>query len=179
MPTGVYERLPRVLPDPLLRFWTFVNKTDVAGCWCWTGGLRKGYGRFWVNQKSVPAHRYIYIRTYGPLNDTLVVCHRCDNPVCVRPDHLFAGSVQDNTQDAINKGRFDPRQLSRAAPHYTGEQNGNHVLTDAQVVEIRTLYQPGTAPYRSLHSLNGLAHQFGVSKFTIQSIIKRVTWRHL
>src|SRR5712692_6314112 len=123
MPTGVYERKPRELPDPLQRFWRFVDRT--GECWLWTGGTRKGYGRFWADQKSVPAHRYIYERTYGPLKATQIVCHRCDHPLCVRLGHLFAGTMADNIHDAIHKGRFDPQHIVRVAFLAQGETNWN------------------------------------------------------
>jgi hypothetical protein len=89
------------------RLWRRVRKTD--GCWIWTGQLDPdGYGRVWVSKypaRVVLAHRLSYRLAYGPIPDAMMVCHHCDVPRCVRPDHLFVGTALDNAQDAVMKGR--------------------------------------------------------------------------
>jgi hypothetical protein len=90
---------------PEIRFWEKVEKSD--GCWLWTGSVTKsgGYGQLSVNGKPVRAHRFIYELLHGPIPVGMRVCHTCDNPPCVRPDHLFLGTPKDNTHDMIRKGR--------------------------------------------------------------------------
>lgn len=86
------------------RFWRRVKKTD--GCWEWTGGLlSSGYGACFVGAYSTGAHRVSWELANGPIPDGLWVLHHCDNRPCVRPDHLFLGTVLDNNRDAIAKGR--------------------------------------------------------------------------
>ena len=89
------------------RFW---DKVDTSGdCWMWTGFKNgQGYGRIYVpgtRNSMMPAHRASFLIHYGPFSRLDLVCHRCDNPSCVRPDHLFLGSTRDNAQDMSSKGR--------------------------------------------------------------------------
>jgi len=76
------------------------------GCWVWPGAKRKGgYGAIWRNGRGMSTHRLAYELTYGPIPAGLLVLHRCDNPPCCRPDHLFLGDTATNVADAIAKGR--------------------------------------------------------------------------
>jgi len=176
MPTGVYPRRPRPPADPMPRFWAFVQKT--ATCWNWTGKRDKGYGKFWWQGRSVTASRFAYEQLVGPLPAGSCVLHRCDNPACVRPDHLFAGTIADNTRDAIQKGRFDPLAIKRARKAQ-GRTNGRTKLTEEQVQEIRTRYRRGNAPHATGTSLRALARRYGVTKYTVFSVLHGLTWRHL
>lgn len=177
MPTGVYARQPKPLPDPMPRFWHFVKKT--RGCWIWIGKRDHGYGKFWYIGRNITASRFAYEQLVCPIPEGLKVLHHCDNPPCVRPDHLFTGTTKDNTWDAIQKGRFDPYHIARVAPIKRGAENSRTKLTVDQVLEIRRAYQRGTAPYSTPHSLCGLARKYGVTKYTIFSIVHEITWRHL
>lgn len=128
------------------RFWMLVEKTD--GCWLWRGGLvRGGYGRFGPKDKTAyRAHRYSWMLAHGEMPESsLDVCHKCDTPACVRPDHLFLGTRRDNMQDARAKGRVNH-----------GETHPTAKLTFDQVVEIRRLRAEG-------HRQQQLADMFGVS----------------
>jgi hypothetical protein len=87
------------------RFWLRVQKSD--GCWTWQGAKGDhGYGHFTADGGvDVSTHRYSYQLHHGEIPPGMVICHRCDNPVCVNPDHLFLGTQRDNVQDMIQKGR--------------------------------------------------------------------------
>lgn len=101
------------------RFWAKVNKTET--CWLWTANTvrnRRGvpYGLFTrATRKAVTAHRYSYEMAIGPIPDGVIICHHCDTPLCVRPDHLFAGTQGDNMRDAVAKGRIDFARLQAAS----------------------------------------------------------------
>jgi hypothetical protein len=105
-----------------VRFWANVHQTD--GCWLWTAGTNKqGYGRLHIAGKATLAHRFSWTIANGVVPDRLCVLHHCDTPPCVRPDHLFLGTRQDNDTDKILKDRV-PR----------GERAGPARLTEQQVL---------------------------------------------
>lgn len=110
-------------------FWAYVEQSD--GCWRWTGQLNgKGYGRYTFNGKPWGAHRLAFaLGKDTALPGVVFVCHRCDNPSCVKPGHLFLGTVQDNNQDMKDKGRAK-------APK--GLRNGRGKLSEQDIEDIRT-----------------------------------------
>lgn len=113
------------LREPLAdRFWRFVEKS--GGCWLWLGSrIPAGYGHIKVSGRTVMAHRVAFELTHGPIEDGLWVLHRCDNPSCVNPAHLYTGDRAQNMKDAHERGRIDlskvasaPRPGARKASHY-------------------------------------------------------------
>lgn len=137
----------------IARFWSMVQKTD--GCWEWTGYVnpQTGYAyTYGLDRKPVSVHREAYRISVGPIPNGLLVCHRCDNKICVRPDHLFLGTVRDNAIDAQQKGR-----LSHGASHHTSK------LTSEQVKEIVALRALGL-------SYGALGRQFSICKSSVFSI---------
>ena len=148
------------------RFWRNVQKT--SECWNFQATNYKGYGTLMVAGRNIAAHRFSWELHCGPIPAGLFVCHKCDNPACVRPDHLFIGTPADNTADMVSKGRAaGPTNPLR------GQQNGNSVLREADVRKIRRLYANGT------HNSGRLAPMFGVSQTTICNIIRRKVWFHI
>lgn len=105
--------------DPVKTFLARVNSNPGQGpkgdCWLWTGGISDGrYGAFYWKGKQTGAHRVAFEIANKTINDELLVLHKCDNPPCVRPKHLFQGTPQDNMTDKVNKGR-----MPRGMTHYT------------------------------------------------------------
>lgn len=90
------------------RVFNAVNKTDT--CWIWTKGkLSAGYGQTVVDKQKWTAHRLFYTFYHGPIPEGFLVCHKCDNPSCVNPEHLFLGTHKDNNRDCYQKGRMPLR----------------------------------------------------------------------
>lgn len=88
------------------RFWSKVDFSTPDDCWRWTGGYRHEYGQFHLEGRNAYAHRVAAMLVHGDLPDDAVVLHRCDNPACVRPDHLAVGTQADNIGDMADKGRW-------------------------------------------------------------------------
>jgi hypothetical protein len=148
------------------RFFPQVIKTET--CWNWNGLKdRNGYGTFvkTINgKKEQRAHRVSWIYHNGPIPEGKIVCHRCDNPSCVNPAHLFVGTWDDNMQDKTRKGRNNPPVGSRA---------GAAILTEAKVVELRNKHATGEFTQRAL------ALEYGVGFKAINKIIHRQRWAHV
>jgi hypothetical protein len=160
------------------RFWQRVAQGAPEECWPWTGGRSGGYGygEFYVNGENIGAHRYSYSLLVGPIPRGMFVCHRCDNPLCVNPAHLFLGTPWENTHDALRKGRIASglRQGAHTRPDRIrrGEANGAAKLSKQGVIEIRRRYAHGARQV-------DLAVDFGVSQSQISSIVRRETWVHV
>jgi len=186
------------------RFWSKVNffgpapahVPGIGNCWLWTAcALKTGHGQIRVERKTVLAHRLAWVMTNGSIPDDLpCVCHRCDTPRCVRPDHLFVGTKSDNTADMVRKGRargggvcgdrngarLHPERLLRGAAHRErmrlvtarGQTNGNSKLTETVVVEMRLLHAAGL-------TFSEISRRVGIHKATAARIVQRKTWKHV
>jgi hypothetical protein len=150
------------------RFWAKVNKTD--GCWIWTAAkTRGGYGNFGLGSKRyVRAHRLAWELTYGSIPAGMFVCHRCDNPPCVNPSHLFLGTSSDNLRDCVAKGRHVPYRTTA----HKGEGNPNAKLTVESVREIRAAAKRG-------ERLDSIAARYGVSVGGIRHVVAGERWGHV
>ena len=142
----------RVVPEPN------------TGCRLWSGPRnRGGYGVFWFERPTQQMAHHVAWRLHHGTWPTLHVLHKCDTPACVNPDHLFAGTHQDNMRDAARKGRFG---------RLFGDRSSNHKLTEARVAEIRARRDSG-------EMLKDLAAAFGVSKSCIHAVCTGKNWRRL
>lgn len=155
MPIGVYER--KSLKDRLMSKFIVDEST---GCWNWTTSRRAGYGSIWVDGKNRRAHRVSYELHHGDIKDGLYVCHRCDNPVCVNPEHLFLGTSAENSADRDAKGRHITHR---------GSDNVSAKLTEEDVIAIRASDGKGIV----------LAAYYGVSPSRISEIRTGKKWRHV
>lgn len=147
------------------RFWSRVKKTDT--CWLWTGRARAGFGYGMLGRGGrqagmVGAHRVSWEIHEGPIPDGMSVLHRCDNPACVNPAHLFLGTQTDNMADAWSKGR-------RRVPPSQGERNGRARLTVVDAALIRAAYKRGMTQ-------TALAGRFGVPQTHISRIVRNKAW---
>lgn len=158
---------------PEERFWLWAIKADGDACWEWIGWTDgdEGYGRFMVDGKRIRAHQFSWVLHFGPIPDGLDVLHKCDNPPCTRPDHLFVGTHLDNMRDKMAKGRGNHQSYP---PEYyaRGERASCVKLNNENVLEIRRLRSEGV-------SMNALGRAFGVNPKTIDAIVKRRTWVHI
>lgn len=138
------------------------KSVPVGDCLEWAGARDKdGYG---ITKLHRRAHRAAWAIRNGSIPSGMQVLHRCDNPPCVRVEHLFLGSSVDNRKDCAAKRRH---------PH--GETHGCHVLMESNVREIRASYVRGSREF----GYRGLALRYGVSRTLIYNIIRRLSWRHL
>jgi len=136
------------------------NKT---GCWEWKGSKTRGYGRVRIgapSRKRIYAHRGSWILSGRVIPEGADVLHRCDNPSCINPAHLFLGTQLDNIADMVSQGR-----------HACGERSKKK-LTTSQVLKIRWIYSyyPNT---------NHIAKMFGVTRCSIGNIVSRRAWKHI
>lgn len=157
------------------RFWRQVEKTD--GCWLWLGSKSaRGYGKITIAGRTLSTHRLSWVFAHGEIPAGLYVLHHCDNPPCVRPDHLFLGTAADNAADAVAKGRWTTGSRNGAVLHPEtrprGERHPMARLTEDQVLQMRAKRDEG-------YTYQRLVEEFGVSKSTVANVVTRKKWRHL
>jgi hypothetical protein len=169
-PGGYADTFEAKLERDKKRFWDQV-KAEVGSCWLWQGPKSSdGYGRFNSRAygKRFRAHRFAWLATFGTLPEELHGCHKCDTPLCVRPDHLFMGTARENSHDAQQKGR-----LSVPGKGLKGAANKRAKLTETDVVAIRQAYADGVS------KIPGLARRYGVSTTVIHHVVTRKSWKHI
>lgn len=136
-----------------------------SGCWLWEGAtVPKGYGLLGdqtKRRKHQYAHRASWELFKSEIPDGLFVLHKCDNPYCVNPDHLFLGTQKDNHDDMVSKGR-----------NLRGSRRATSVLKEPQIPQIRSEYASGA------FTLQQVADRYRVSEMAIHKIISGKTWRH-
>lgn len=153
------------------KFWSRVDRSNGEdSCWVFCGhtsGGGHGHVRIGSGSKNtlIGAHRLAWILTNGDIPDGLCVCHRCDNPPCCNPKHLFLATSLENFNDMRRKGRARGGSLP-------GQRNRNSKLTEAQVSQIRTRYANGELQQQ-------LADAYGVSQTAISYIVTQGGWKHV
>lgn len=146
------------------KFWSRVDKRGPDDCWEWKGGrFNTGYGIIYSNNRAMSTHRFSYLLNKGPIPKGMFICHRCDNPPCVNPAHLFAGTPLDNQLDARSKNRFNPKR---------GEECHWSKLTDDTVSAIRRLVSSG-------RTMCSVAKEFKIHRGTVRDICRGYTWAHV
>lgn len=168
MPTGIYVRTAeyreKIRQSRLGKRKSIEYYIDENGCHiCISHSRNKdgnGYPQISVDNRTIPLARYIFIKSNGEIPKGMFVCHTCDNPHCINPDHLFLGTHMDNMRDMVQKGR---------AFHAIGEHNGRHKLTKEGVIQIKELLN-------TVKNCSELARQFGVAPKTINDIKLGKKW---
>jgi HNH endonuclease len=159
-------------------FWSRVFVTESPdACWIWDGTTTQhGYGKIRTGRGTTTgAHRFAWESKHGPIPHGLRVLHRCDNPICVNPDHLFLGTQRDNIHDMIEKRRHLHGDAHRAAVSLRLPR-GSHVhgakLTEDGVRAMRARYAQG-------ESMRQLAAAFGIRKGTVWQVVTGKSWKHV
>ena len=166
-------------PDDIeTRFWAKVDRRGDDECWPWHGAAcGNGYGQIRWRGRTWKAPRVIVTLTRGEIPDGLWVCHRCDNPPCVNPAHLFLGTPSENTMDMAMKGRRHPNQAKPPAMFRIyppiGEDNVKAKLVAEDVTAIRRLYATGAL------SQQAIADSYGVHQTQVSRIVRGAHWKHL
>lgn len=185
--------LPPITPERIAYFWSCVDKQGPNECWPWTKRTnRNGYGQFSLNQRTESSHRIAFLLSGGVFTeDKPYGLHSCNNPRCCNPNHIRAGSNEDNVADKVAFGRqargewfsdIRRRTACRGESHYTflrpgcrehGEDKPNAKLTDQLVKTIRDEYASGGWSYKRL------AQRYGVSQTLVALVVRREVWRHV
>jgi hypothetical protein len=141
----------------------------MTDCIEWQGARRRhDYGYLVVRGRQILAHRWVWEQAHGPIPPGLCILHRCDNPPCVRLDHLWLGTKGDNARDRHAKGRDShaPRGDKR------GERNGRAKVTEADVRRIRGMYEDAVP-------VSDIAREYGLRKGAVYCIVSRRSWSHI
>jgi hypothetical protein len=161
---------PKLTDSTKKRFWSKVAITaNENKCWNWIAGTcPKGYGKIYIViekgiERTYKASRISYLINFGVYPGELLVCHTCDNPLCVNPKHLFLGTEKDNAQDRKKKNRQHDQN---------GEKNGSAILTEDKVKEIRRLYSIGVYQRK-------IGKLFGIGQYHVSRIVTNKIWNNI
>ena len=158
---------------PVVRFEESYMPEPNSGCWLWLGSVwGNGYGRIKINGECKKASRASWEIHNGAIPTGMYVCHRCDNPACVNPDHLFLGTPKDNIADCIKKGRLpnnSGNKVFRENMGRPGEKNRFAKLTESQVISIR----------KDGRRYVEISKDYGITPECVSQIVNRKTWKHL
>ena len=198
------RKLPKLSEEDISRFWSSVDKSGGPdACWLWTRAISsRGYGYFHTQERTIAAHRLSWLLLSGEDPGNMLVCHKCDNPKCVRRDHLFLGTHTENMRDMYEKGRGPtgeksgarkhPEKFSGGETHWSkkypekfkklvsadgitrakGENAGAAKLTEEKVREMRRMRELG-------FKTKEIASKFDISTPAAHQAINRKTWRHV
>jgi hypothetical protein len=171
---GAPGKPPKPLHVRIADFWSYVNKNGpipkhcphLGPCWIWLKSCLKsgGYGQFNINGDMWRAHVLSYVLTRGDIPDGIWICHHCDNPKCVNPDHLFPGTPQDDMTDMIKKGR---------AKHAFCETHPSSLHTDAQIANLKAWLLEGKT------SKARLGRMFNFDRSSVTKIGKGLLWKQV
>jgi hypothetical protein len=144
---------------------SFFRKVDTSGgpdaCWPWKGYVARRYGVISIGDRPVRSNRAAWMLTVGDIPAGMVVCHRCDNPLCCNPAHLWLGSVNDNNADCVQKRR-----------HAFGERSAAAILTEQKVRDLLAAFDDGVPRRR-------IAEMFGVTIHSVYAIASGRNWKHV
>lgn len=147
------------------KFWNLVNRCGDS-CWSWMmSKTKRGYGVFYFNGRRTTAHRFAYASSRGPIPENMCVCHTCDNPGCVNPDHLYLGTHNDNMRDKAERKRVVSNPLK-------AERHWNAKLKNQDVIEIRNLWKQGWKQ-------KDIGNKFGITARYVCEIVGRRCWRSI
>lgn len=156
--------------DDISRFWSKVNiikkedgSEDFEKCWEINTGLNQGYPVFWYNGKTLIATRFIYECFNGPISPNMCICHKCDNPKCVNPYHLWEGTSQENTRDRHNKNRS-----------VKGSDIATSKLIEQDIIDILTKINDGTYINSSQ-----ILEDYSISLTNLYKILNGESWTHV
>lgn len=162
---GKEYRKPGKQPECGLECILFNRIKVINDCWEWNHFIckRSGYGRMRYELKMEFSHRMSYKFFKGEIGSGLFVCHKCDNKLCINPDHLFLGTPKENSQDMVKKGR---------CANHIGENNNSAILNEKLVLEIRNLHALGM-------KMKEICRKFSIKYFTCLDVINRRNWNHI
>ncbi len=152
------------------KFWPNVTKTD--DCWLYLNRSSSGYGQMKHQGRNIGAHRVSWEIHHGPIPNGSWVLHRCDNPPCVRPEHLFLGTPGDNSRDRNDKGRANHQGYPAHRYVPRGEEVEQSRLAESEIPRIRERFASG-------ESMRSIARSHGVTHEAIRKVIRRETWTHV